>query len=223
MIDSIRDILRENLEATSIFEATSLEGALATLLVALACAVVIYLVYRFFHRGVVYSENFNALLVMACLVTAFIIQTIATNLVLSLGMVGALSIVRFRSAIKEPLDVGFVFWSVAAGLTAGARLYSVALVCTLFIALLYIAMCFIKVGKRKYLIVARLDPSAEDAVAAALKKYRTSLKNKTRTSQSLEITVEIGGKGGEAAQKDIVGIDGVHDCALMEYSGDYAN
>nr|AGS53129.1 hypothetical protein [uncultured bacterium contig00040] len=223
MIDSIRDIIRENLEATSVYEATSLEGALATLLVALACAAVIYLVYRFFYRGVVYSENFNALLVMACLVTAFIIQTIATNLVLSLGMVGALSIVRFRSAIKEPLDVGFVFWSVAAGLTAGARLYPVALVGTLFIAVLYIALSFMRAGRRKYLVIVRLDPSAEDAVKAALKKYRTSLKNKTRTSQTLEMTVEIGAKGGEDAQRDIIGIDGVLDCALMEYSGDYAN
>jgi hypothetical protein len=131
--------------------------------------------------------------------------------------------VRFRSAIKEPLDVGFVFWSVAAGLTAGARLYSVALVGTLFIAVLYIALSFLKAGKKKYLIIARLDLSAEDAVGDALKKYRTSLKNKTRTGQAIEITVEIGGKSGEAAQKDIAGIDGVRDCALMEYNGDFAN
>ena len=103
--------------------ALSLQTIFITLLTATVCGAVIYLVYRFFNRSVIYNENFNILVVLTTVVTAFIIMTISSNVVLSLGMVGALSIVRFRAAVKDPLDIGFLFWGIAAGITAGAQLY----------------------------------------------------------------------------------------------------
>ena len=105
----------------------SIATILVTLLTAAVCGAVIYLVYRFFNRSVIYNENFNILVILTTIVTSFIIMTISSNVVLSLGMVGALSIVRFRAAVKDPLDIGFLFWGIAAGITAGAQLYWVAL------------------------------------------------------------------------------------------------
>ena len=130
------------------FTALTPASIIAAMLSSLLCGVIIYLVYRFCYRGVVYSDNFNILLVMITSITGFIIMTISSNVVLSLGMVGALSIVRFRSAIKDPLDIGFLFWSIASGITAGAGLYFVAILGTVLIAVIYIVFSLLKKTKQ---------------------------------------------------------------------------
>ena len=116
------------------------EGFFLSLIAALLCGIIIYFVYRYFFKGVIYNNNFNILLVMTSLVTCFIVIVISSNVVLSLGMVGALSIVRFRTAIKNPLDVGFLFWTVAVGITCGAGLYLISLIATIIISLVYILL-----------------------------------------------------------------------------------
>lgn len=108
--DDLLSLIGQSFDITAQLESLSLPRILLALLTATLCGAIIYLVYRMFYRGVVYSDNFNILVLLITVVTAFIIMTISANLVLSLGMVGALSIVRFRSAIKDPLDVGFLFW-----------------------------------------------------------------------------------------------------------------
>ena len=115
--DDLLSLIGQSFDITAQLESLSLPRILLALLTATLCGAIIYLVYRMFYRGVVYSDNFNILVLLITVVTAFIIMTISANLVLSLGMVGALSIVRFRSAIKDPLDVGFLFWGVGAGIT----------------------------------------------------------------------------------------------------------
>ncbi|MDR2570881.1 MAG: DUF4956 domain-containing protein, partial [Oscillospiraceae bacterium] len=122
--------LRSLISIVSQYEHLSFRGLAATMVVAIGCGFLIYLLYRFFYRGMLYSDNFGVLIVMVAGTTSFIVVTIGANLVLSLGMVGALSIIRFRAAIKEPLDVGFLFLAVAAGLASGARLYLVAIIGT---------------------------------------------------------------------------------------------
>ncbi|MCL2108124.1 MAG: DUF4956 domain-containing protein [Oscillospiraceae bacterium] len=190
---------------------------------ATICGFVIYLVYRFFYRGVVFSENYNILLVLVTIVTAFIITTISANIVLSLGMVGALSIVRFRSAVKDPLDIGFLFWGIAAGVTAGAGLYPVALMGTAFIAVIYIFMTFMKKQKKSYLLIIKYGEVAESDVNNLLPK-RYKLKNKTRTGSFTELTLEVKVKrnNAEAVEKfnAVVGVEAV---TLLEYSGEYMN
>ena len=98
----------------------SIATILVTLLTAAVCGAVIYLVYRFFNRSVIYNENFNILVILTTIVTSFIIMTISSNVVLSLGMVGALSIVRFRTAVKDPLDTAYMFWALTMGILLGA-------------------------------------------------------------------------------------------------------
>lgn len=206
------------------FENLSLPRILLALLTATVCGLIIYWVYRLFYRGVVYSDNFNILVLLITVVTAFIIMTISANLVLSLGMVGALSIVRFRSAIKDPLDVGFLFWGVAAGITAGAGLYFVALIGTVFVGALYIILTMVKKERRSYLLVVRYGIAAEDNVKAMLGAIRYKLKNKTRIKDRVEITIEIKIADNDTSQLSrFQAIDGVDSVTLLEYNGEYMN
>lgn len=206
------------------FSALTPAGIIAAMASSLLCGVIIYLVYRFCYRGVVYSDNFNILLVMITSITGFIIMTISSNVVLSLGMVGALSIVRFRSAIKDPLDIGFLFWSIAAGITAGAGLYFVAVLGTCLIAAIYIVFSMIKMSKRNYLLIVHYDDSAEDNVNAVLGGMKYRLKNKTKTGDHSELTIEIHVKNNDTSELSrFKGIEGVSSVTLLEYNGEYMN
>ena len=177
MVDVISQFLTSGSKLTDAIELFGTDSELAnisiatilvTLLTAAVCGAVIYLVYRFFNRSVIYNENFNILVILTTIVTSFIIMTISSNVVLSLGMVGALSIVRFRAAVKDPLDIGFLFWGIAAGITAGAQLYWVALLGTAVIAVLYILITIFRKEKKSYLLIVRYDASCEMNVNGVL-------------------------------------------------------
>lgn len=217
-------LLEQSFDLSMQLENLSLPRILLAMLTATLCGIIIYWVYRLFYRGVVYSDNFNILVLLITVVTAFIIMTISANLVLSLGMVGALSIVRFRSAIKDPLDIGFLFWGVAAGLTCGAGLYFVAVIGTVFIGAVYIIASFVKKNRRSYLLVVRYNVSAEDNVKAMLGAIRYKLKNKTQINDRVEITVEVKISNNDTSQVSrFQAIDGVDSVTLLEYSGEYMN
>ena len=200
-------------------------NVLASLAVAAFCGLIIFLVYRFFHKGALYSESFNLLIIMVCVITSFIIITIGTNLVLTLGMVGALSVVRFRAAVKDPLDVGFLFWGVAAGLTAGARLHLVALIGTAFNAILYILFIALGSDKRAFLLIVRYSDGdgVESEVNAGLSKFSHKLKNKTIGMGFTELTVEVKVRKGDTSfLNSLKETNGVDNVVLVEYTGDYA-
>lgn len=206
------------------FTALTPAGMIAAMLSALVCGIVIFLVYRFCYRGVVYSDNFNILLVMITAITGFIIMTISSNVVLSLGMVGALSIVRFRTAIKDPLDIGFLFWAIAAGLTAGAGLYFAAVFGTVLIALIYIGFSLVKQQKRSYLLILRYGDEADENVSAVLGGMKYRLKNKTKSEGANELTVEVKVKNNDTSSVSrFQEIEGVASVTLLEYSGEYMN
>ena len=202
----------------------SIATILVTLLSASICGAVIYLVYRFFNRSVIYNENFNILVILTTIVTSFIIMTISSNVVLSLGMVGALSIVRFRAAVKDPLDIGFLFWGIAAGITAGAQLYWVALLGTAVIAVLYILITIFRKEKKSYLLIVRYDASCEMNVNGVLGAVKYRLKNKTQTGNKIELTVEVKIRRNDTTYLSrFNAIDGVESVTLLEYSGEYMN
>lgn len=204
--------------------ALSLQTIFITLLTATVCGAVIYLVYRFFNRSVIYNENFNILVVLTTVVTAFIIMTISSNVVLSLGMVGALSIVRFRAAVKDPLDIGFLFWGIAAGITAGAQLYWVALLGTAIIAVLYIIITICRKEKKSYLLIIRYNSSSEMNVTGILNGVKYRLKNKTQTGDHVELTIEVKIKKNDTTYLSrFNAVEGVESVTLLEYSGEYLN
>ena len=218
-MNSIKSILTESMQQLGMIDSLSIGTVAAAMGVAFFCSVLIYLVYRYFYKGVSYSTKFGMLLIMLTMVTAFIILCISTNLVLSLGMVGALSIVRFRAAVKEPLDVGFLFFAIAAGLTAGARLYLVAIAGTVIINLIFI-ICYLAInGSAAYLLVIRHTDEAEEALENALGHRHLQLKSKIRHDKVIEETYALSLKSDSKELVDTLSaIAGVENVVLVQYN-----
>lgn len=217
-MNSVKNLLTESMQQLGMIEALSISTVLVSLGIAFLCSIIIYLVYRYFYKGVSYSSNFGMLLIMLTLVTAFVIICISTNLVLSLGMVGALSIVRFRAAVKEPLDVGFLFFAIAAGLTSGARLYLIAIVGTLVVSIIFILSYLLLNGAASYLLVIRCSQAAAKELEAALQGQKLKLKSKIRHNEIMEITYALRLKKSSADLTDTLSaIAGVENVVLVEY------
>ena len=218
-MNSLKNLLMENLQQMGMIEALSLKTVCFAMLISLLCAIIIYVVYRFFYKGVSYSENFGMLLIMLTLVTTFVILCISSNLVLSLGMVGALSIVRFRAAVKEPLDVGFLFLAIAAGLTSGARLYDIAVLGTVIVCLIF-ALCYtVLSAKQSFLLVIRYTDEAADAVTEALSSVKTKLKSKIKNHGVTEITYAVRlSKTSSSLVDTLEKLPGVENVVLVQYT-----
>ena len=200
----------------------TIQGFVMAMLAAFICGMIVYAVYRFFYKGVIYNNNFNILLVLTSMVTCFIVIVISSNVVLSLGMVGALSIVRYRTAVKDPLDVGFLFWTVAVGVTCGAGLYIISLLGTIFIAVVYILLIKIRNRKRLYLLIIKYANEAGEAVRREIEPVRKVLKNKTTTKGYTELTYEVRLNGENTAFVTTLSeIEGVENAVIVEFTGDY--
>ena len=175
------------------------------------------LIYRLTYAGVSFSWNFAGCLMMICMVTAVVIQVITSNIVLSLGMVGALSIVRFRTAVKEPADTAFLFWAIATGIICGAGYVTVSVLATLVLGLLFVAVYALgrKPRSGDYLLVLRWDgaPSVE-AQIAAFPGYQ--LKNKTLSATGAELVAQVRLKDSQMALLEQLRTEpGVREISLM--------
>ncbi len=200
----------------------TVNGFAMSMLAAFLCGMIVYAVYRGFYKGVIYNNNFNILLVMTSLVTCFMVIVISSNVVLSLGMVGALSIVRYRTAVKDPLDVGFLFWTVAVGVTCGAGLYIISILGTLFVAAVYIMLVKIRNKKHQYLLVVKYQDSAAEAVRRQIEPLKKVLKNKTASKGMTELTYEVRLRGESSSFVTALSdIQGVTTATLVEFTGDY--
>lgn len=197
-------------------------GFAMSMLAAFLCGMIVYAVYRMFYKGVIYNNNFNILLVMTSTVTCFMVIVISSNVVLSLGMVGALSIVRYRTAVKDPLDVGFLFWTVAVGVTCGAGLYLISIMGTVFIALVYIMLVKVRSRKHQYLLIVKYQNEAAEAVRWQLMPLKKVLKNKTSTKNQTELTYEVQVSADNTAFVTVLSeVEGVTSAVLVEFTGDY--
>lgn len=136
-------------------ESLSVEKILFVLGISLLLGAVIFITYRLSYTGVSYNSRFNAGNVVIVLITSVIMLMISSNMAISLGMVGALSIVRFRTAIKDPADTIYIFWAIVEGLCVGAQIYKLAVVSTIFIAAVLLALSYYAVLQKKYLIIIR--------------------------------------------------------------------
>ncbi len=220
MSDYVNEIKKLMGQADSLSSTTPAQ-IVACLTFTVLCAAIIYCVYRFFYRGACYSENFAVLLVLVTIVTAMIILTISSNVGLALGTIGALSIIRFRSAIKDPLDVGFLFWAVVVGLTTGAGMVPFAVIGTVFIAVVYILMIFLRARKGTYLLVVRYTDEASDEVKRIVSGLKGRLKNKTQYKEETELTVQIRFRGTDTPfLKELLSLKGVSSAVLVEFTGE---
>ena len=206
-------------------ESLGLVSLATTLAVALGCGLAIYLLYKFFYRGVVYSENFGVLLLLVSGVTAFIIITIGTNFVLSLGMVGALSIVRFRTAIKEPLDIAFLFWAIAVGIVLAAGFIPLAVFGSVIIGVMLLVFVNHKSHQNPYMLVLQCaDAQAEQAALSYLtaETKRCVIKSKAAQAGNIELNVEVRLKSEDTSfVNGLAATPGVSSAVLVSYNGDY--
>jgi len=208
----------ENLTAVSITD------VVLALMAAFILGLFIYMIYKKTFTGVMYSEPFNLSLLLLTMLTTFIILAVTSNVVLSLGMVGALSIVRFRTAIKDPLDLVFLFWAIGGGIVLGAGLFPLALVGSLLIGLVLI---FKGRGSnhQPFMVICTLDTfEAEEKVWAVLNEHakKLRLKSKTHSDQQLELIFELQLHDSNALFiNTIAKIPGVTHIQLVSVNGDY--
>ena len=202
----------------------SVDKILLSLAVAFIIGIFIVYVYRKTFSGVVYSKSFSLCIILLAMVTAMIIRTISSNLALSLGMVGALSIVRFRTAIKEPTDTAFMFWSITAGIMAGAGLYVVSVIASLGIGLLYFfgySMGF-KLS-RQYLMIIKYDARIDETILKAMNKLpKTKLKSKSVSKDLVELTFEVELKDDDTRMlNSFKNLEGVESVSVISYQNDF--
>jgi uncharacterized membrane protein YhiD involved in acid resistance len=218
-MSTLKGILKENVIQMGLIEELSVGHIAMVLLTGLCCGLIIYLVYKLFYRGAVYSENFGLLLIMTTLTVSFVIMTISSNIVLSLGMVGALSIVRFRTAVKDPLDVGFLFLAIAAGLTCGAGLFIIAGIGTIFICMVFIVFFMLDRGRSTYLLIVSYDSPAEESVKEITASSKNKIKSVVKRGSMTQSTYLVA-KNAEEMLSKLQKINGVEDVQLVAYTGD---
>lgn len=219
LIEQIQNAIIQQFTGT--ITLTSILLALAT---AFVTALIILFVYRRTYNGVVMSKSFSLLLVLLAMITSLAVKTISSNLALSLGMVGALSIVRYRTAIKDPMDTGFIFWAIMAGIMAGIGLYLIAILASLAMGFLFMILFGFEVNKSiRFLLIIRYEDSAHDAVLQALKKLpKHKLRNKSLVGNAVELTFDIEINADQEQVVDpLKAIPGVNSVNLISYQHDY--
>ncbi len=179
---------------------------------------VIAFVYKRCYRGVLYSPTFAMTLMMLTLITTPVVMCIKSNISLSMGMVGALSIVRFRTAVKDPMDTAYMFWALTMGILLGAELYIHALAVVLGISVILMVMTFVRFrNPNSYLLVVHYDDYAEQDITQLLRRTvrQRKLRSKTVTRSGAEMTVEVRLDSKQDLVSAVLNIEGVHDATLV--------
>ena len=216
-----------------IFKSSFLENVTAVspldMVLALALAfgigLFIFFVYKKTYSGVMYSSSFGVTLIALTMITTLVILAVTSNVVLSLGMVGALSIVRFRTAIKEPLDIAFLFWSIAVGIVLAAGMIPLAVIGSVVIGLVLLVFVNRKSSASPYILVLQCDGHESESAA---KEYldsvtqRCTVKSKTARAGAVELNYELRLKDDNTDFINILSeMQGVRSAALVSYNGDY--
>jgi uncharacterized membrane protein YhiD involved in acid resistance len=195
---------------------------LFSMLLAFATGLFIFWVYKMNYKGVMYSQNYAQTLVMMTLITTPVVMCIRNSIQLSMGMVGALSIVRFRTAVKDPLDTAYMFWSLTMGILLGAGQFYLAGLATVFVAVLVFVLNRITMkAPDSFLLVVRCVPGAEGAVTNALRGVKhQKMKSRTVTPSGSELTLEVRVERQEALMKSLMATEGVRDATLVAYQSE---
>ena len=205
--------------------AVSMLDMVLAMVLAFGLGVFIYLIYKKTYAGVMYSSTFGVTLVALTMITTLLILAVTSNVVLSLGMVGALSIVRFRTAIKEPLDIAFLFWSIAGGIVLAAGMIPLAIFGSVLIGLIILFFANRKESSNPYIIVLDCQDHASEEKAMAFLKEKTSkcnVKSKTARKGSVELNLEVRLKEDNTDfVNQLSEMDGVGSAVLVSYNGDY--
>lgn len=218
-----KDVLKKSfLEGFSSAE-LSTAAIVAALVFSALIGLYIFGVYRFSSKKTFYSKSFNISLVAMAVITAAIILSIQSSVVISLGMVGALSIVRFRTAIKDPMDLVFLFWAISAGIICGAGLFEVAVVlCVLLTAIVFGLELLPMRRESMLLLVNAREPEVEEALKEILARYTKSYRVKSRnlTAEGMDMIIELRVSEGAGLVKEVGGIEKVVSVSLLSHDGE---
>lgn len=216
-----------------IFKSSFLENVTAVSLTDMAIALVlsfllglfIFFVYKKTYAGVMFSQAFGGSLIAMTMITTMVILAVTSNVVLSLGMVGALSIVRFRTAIKEPMDIAFLFWAIAGGIVLAAGMIPLAVFGSVIIGIIMIVFCNRKSAQKPFIAVISCDNGqAERKVADFVSKHTGKMVVKSKSAQAgrIELTCEVTLKNNDTDFiTELSEMDGVESAVLVSYNGDY--
>ncbi|MCR4785082.1 MAG: DUF4956 domain-containing protein [Lachnospiraceae bacterium] len=217
--DIFKSSFLENVTSVSPFD------MVLAMLLAFAVGVFIFLIYKKTYSGVMYSSSFGVTLVALTMITTFVILAVTSNVVLSLGMVGALSIVRFRTAIKEPLDIAFLFWSLAAGIVLAAGMIPLAVFGSVIIGIIIMIFANRKETVDPYIVVIHCTGSDSEKKAFEYLSGKTKkcvVKSKTARKGSIEVNAEVRlADENTDFINELSELDGVESAVLVSYNGDY--
>lgn len=217
--DIFKSSFLENINSVSLLD------MVLALVLAFGLGMFIFLVYKKTFSGVMYSSSFGVTLIALTMITTVVILAVTSNVVLSLGMVGALSIVRFRTAIKEPLDIAFLFWSIAVGIVLAAGMIPLAVTGSLVIGIVMIVFVNRKPHLNPYIVVLSCENHESEQRAAEFLKskvQRCVVKSKTAQKGSVELNLEIRMKEDNTDFiNELADLEGVSSAVLVSYNGEY--
>lgn len=201
----------------------TLTPIILALLVSFFLGLLIYNVYKRSFRGVVYNESFALTLSVMTILTTMITLAISSNIALSLGMVGALSIVRYRTAIKDPIDILFLFWAVGTGITVGAKLHYLALVGAIIVILLFLTLNRKVISNDVYILIIHYSgDDVGDELRRIMRNMRYQIKSKTVRKSDIELAAEVVVRGDNTTFMDAIkNLPSVNDVALIQYTGQF--
>ena len=220
---SVQDFIKKSILESGVFDGVTLANAVIGLFTALVMGILIYFVYRKFYTGVIFSRSFAITLVGMTVLTAMVTLAISSNIVISLGMVGALSIVRFRTAIKDPMDLLYLFWAITTGITSGAQMYVLVLVAAVVMIVMIVLFYHKQQNGRIYILVVHyVGEAAGDEIIRALGKIKYFVKSKTLRKEKTEMAIEVFCKNNDTFfMEKISEIEGLLDSTLIQYNGEY--
>lgn len=217
--DIFKSSFLENVSAISVFD------MVLTIVLSFGVGLFIFLVYKRTYRGVMYSAGFGTTLIALTMITATVILAVTSNVVLSLGMVGALSIVRFRTAIKDPLDIAFLFWSIGAGIILAAGMIPLAVIGSVCIGIILLVFVNKTSNTHPYMVVLSCtDHDAEVKATEFLSGHvtKTTVKSKSAVKGAIELNIEVRLKQDDTDFVNILSeMPGVNSAVIVSYNGEY--
>ena len=220
---SFSDIFKKSfLEGFSASDINIYTASIAMMITA-ALALYIFVVYRVVTRKTFYSKTFNISLAGIALITAGVIVTIQSSIVVSLGMVGALSIVRFRTAVKDPMDLMFLFWAIAVGIICGTGLAEIAIILSIIITVGILVLNGLPVAKAPLILVVNAsDLDAEETILSVVSKFakHPTVKSRNMTKASLDLIIELRTDAGSKLVREILNLESVTSASLMAHDGE---
>lgn len=224
---SVKDVIKKSILESDMYNQAISSSTILTIIVDLAVALLmgllIYYIYKKFYKGVVYSRNYAITLVGMTVLTCMVTLAISTNIVISLGMVGALSIVRYRTAIKEPLDLMYMFWAITTGITVGASMYILVAITAVIMIVMILVFSKDKSHLNSYIVVVHYtDDETGDEIERLLYKMKYSVRSKILRDGIIEATFQVTCKQDNLVfAEKIRGIEDVKDVTVLEFDGEY--